>query len=564
MNPSLPTSATWTKAGSSDRAGYQAPALLATVLVPLGAALCDYLFYFEKPGFNFLAYTLFVLGVQLARLPRTAAVWHSAAFWVGLAGSVLSAGFVAWYGSTVAVLASMASMLLVLGQLNQPGLRLLSNAFLTALSSGWLAGAAVLRAWRRPSSKAGLGRPGLRRAWFYGRLLGLPLILLGVFHVLFAAANPVYAELSGRALTVLGEWLSRLLPAISVPHVLFFGLCLFVTAGALVVVPVYYFADRESRLGEFIHRQRDGVASFGVRRPDFRTRSFRSLDLRKEYYVALAVFGLLNALLLIVNGIDISGLWFGFVPAPGFDLTQFVHEGTYVLIASILLAASIMLWFFRRNLNFYAPGLRWLRAGATLWLAQNAVLAISVGLRNYYYIYYTGLAYKRIGVCFFLLLTLFGLGTVLLKIWQRRSAFSLFRLNAWAAYAVLLMLAAGNWESWIVRYNLQARFPSLDIGFLLAMPDRVLPVLLERQAVLNQEPQLIAEDEYGIYRPISLADAKSRLERRGQAFERRYQAHADWQSRTVSEWKAYRELTQKTKVGPKSKALSYNQPNQQR
>ena len=47
------------------------------------------------------------------------------------------------------------------------------------------------------------------------------------------------------------------------------------------------------------------------------------------------------------------------------------------------------------------------------------------------------------------------------------------------------------------------------------MTDRVLPELLARQAVLAQGPQLVADDGYGTYRTISLAGAKSRLERRG-------------------------------------------------
>ena len=73
---------------------------------------------------------------------------------------------------------------------------------------------------------------------------------------------------------------------------------------------------------------------------------------------------------------------------------------------------------------------------------------------------------------------MFGLFTVGLKIWQRRSAFSLVRLNSWAAYAVLLALALGNWEIWIARYNLQPRFTEVfDPKFLLEMPPRVLPEL---------------------------------------------------------------------------------------
>ncbi len=432
MNPTLPTTATWPARNASVNTGYRAPALLATVLVPLGALLADYLFYFEKPGFNLLAYTVFVLAVQLGRLPRHAAVWRSAALRVGMAGSLLGAGLVAWYGSTAAVLACLASLLLILGTLNQPGLRLLGYALLTALGSAGQALAAVVRTWRQPAPAGAMGRRRLARAWFYGRLLAVPLGLLLVFHLLFAAANPVYAELSGRALAAVGEWLARLLPSISLTHLLFFGLCFFVSAGALVLVPVHYFADHESRLGEFLSRQRDRVASFAVRRPDFRPRRFRSLDLRKEYYVALAVFGLLNTLLAVVNVIDINLLWFGFVPAAGFDLTQFVHEGTYVLIVSIL-------------------------------------------------------------------------------------------------------LAAGNWEVWMTRYNLQPRFRSIDIGFLLDMPPRALPEILARQRVFSQATTLVADNGYGQFETISLESAQARLANKERAFRAGF-PRRNWQSRTVSEW----------------------------
>jgi hypothetical protein len=278
-----------------------------------------------------------------------------------------------------------------------------------------------------------------------------------------------------------------------------------------------------------------------VRRPNFQHTNRRLLDLRKEWLAAVVSFGLLNALLLVVNAVDINWIWLGFEPAPGFDLTQFVHEGTYVLIFSILLAAGIMLWFFRRNLNFYQPGLPLLRWGATLWVVQNVVLAISVGLRNYYYIVYTGLAYKRIGVYGFLLLTLFGLGTVLLKIWQRRSAFNLVRLNSWAAYAVILGLAAGNWEIWIAEYNLQAGFPRLDIGFLLNMPLRVLPVLAAREAIIDQVPHLVAEGSDGYYYTMDKAKAHELLREKVAEFRQVYPKQ-DWQSRTGAAELTYKQL----------------------
>ncbi|MDB5236153.1 MAG: hypothetical protein JWR44_3146 [Hymenobacter sp.] len=511
---------------------------LQKILLPVGVVVFDWLFWLEKAGPNMLVFTVFVVAAQLVMLPKHAAVRRSGYFWLMVAGSLFSGAMVAVYGSAVAALACLASGLLMLGYVNQPHLKLLLYAALTAVGSGAQATFSVLSRLRPPRNAGA----GVRRSWFYGRLLLVPVGILGAFHILFAVANPVYDELSGRALEVLGNWLARLLPNITLGHVVFIAVGFVVVAGALVAVPVYAFADHESRFGEFVRRQRDRVASFAVRRPDFRLRNLRALDLRKEFIAAAAVFGLVNLLLLAVNAIDINWLWFGFVPAAGFDLAQFVHEGTYVLIFSILLAMGIVLWFFRRNLNFYQPGLRWLRAGATVWVLQNAVLAVSVGLRNYYYIQHSGLAYKRVGVCFFLLLVFFGLGTVLLKIWQRRSAYSLIRLNSLAVYAVLLLLAAGNWEVWIARYNLQPRFKSIDVGFLLDMPGRALPTLVAHRALLAQAAQLTSEDEYGNAINIPATQAQARLDAAVATWKARYAAHSDWQGRTLADWQTAQSL----------------------
>ncbi|MBH8558212.1 DUF4153 domain-containing protein [Hymenobacter negativus] len=508
------------------------------VLLLLGVVLFDYLFWREGGGVNMLVFTVFILVVQFVLLPRHAAVRRSGYFWLMVGGSLFGAAMMAVYGSAVAALACMASVLMLLGYVNQPHLKLVLYALLTAANSLAQAWLRVLQSVRPPRNAGA----GVRRGWFYGRLFLVPLGILGAFHLLFAVANPRYDALSGQVLAQLGEWLAQLLPDISIGHLLFISLGFLVTTGVVVAVPVYYFADHESRFGEFIRRQRDRVASFGVRRPDFSFRDTRMLDLRKEFLAAAAVFGLVNVLLLAVNAIDINWLWFGFEPAPDFDLAQFVHEGTYVLIFSILLAMGIVLWFFRRNLNFYQPGLPWLRWGATVWVMQNAVLAISVGLRNYYYILNSGIAYKRIGVCFFLLLVFFGLVTVLLKIWQRRSAYSLIRLNSLAVYAVLLLLAAGNWEVWIAEYNLQGNFPSIDAGFLLTMPGRALPTLLAHRQGFDTTPHLTTEDEYGNAATMTAADAQKRLNVAVANWRAHHEAQTGWQGFTYADWQAYQQL----------------------
>ncbi|MBG8552693.1 DUF4153 domain-containing protein [Hymenobacter guriensis] len=521
-------------------AGPLRPALVLTALqklaLPVGAVLFDLLFWHERAGLNMLLYTVAVVVATIAGLPRYAPQWRSGYTWLLLAGTLLSAGLVAWYGSGAAVLACVASLACWLGYLNQPHLRLLSNALLTALANAGQVLVALPTLLRLP---ANVGEK-VRRSWFYARLLLVPLMVLFLFHVLFVVANPQYEALADRVLEVVAHWVESLFWHFSFAHVLFFLLGLALTAAALLIVPVHYFADRESRFAEFVQRQRNRVASFAVRQPDFRRREQRSLDLRKEYLVAVGLLGLVNVLLLVVNSVDVNWIWFGFEREPGFDLTQFVHEGTYVLIFSILVAMGILLWFFRRNLNFYEPGLPVLRGLATVWVLQNVVLAVSVGLRNYYYILYTGLAYKRLGVCFFLLLVLFGLGTMLLKIWQRRSTFALVRLNSLAAYVVLLLLAAGNWEVWIARYNLRPQLISVDYGFLLDMPDRVLPTLQAHAAELEQH-KLKHQLYDGSYSRLSAVEARATLQQRIGQFKRQ-QKKRHWPSYTWADWVAYQAL----------------------
>ncbi len=474
----------------------------------VGAVLFDFLFWNQLQGLNLLLWLLFLSGFVAGENPEAL---RSPYFRAALLSAVFSAGCAAWYGSGVAKLAAWVSLGLLVGWANQPPLRLVSNALLTALGKLDRTLIELAGMLRHPR----LGSLEVRRAWYYGRLLGLPLVALLVFHLLFVMANPRYAALTISALDWFGNWLEWFLDRFSVPHLVFFLFGLLLTASALLRIPFGKRLAREVGRVEVLRR---------IRRPRTEARAGTSpLALRREYLAAIAAFGLLNALLAVVNGIDIQWLWFGFRPAPDFDLAQFVHEGTWVLIISILLAMALVLFFFRRNLNFYAPGLRRLRPLATLWVGQNAVLAISVGLRNYYYISAMGLAYKRIGVYCFLALVLFGLTTVLLKIWQQRSAFALVRLNGLAAWALLLVLAAGNWESWIVGYNLQARFrPYLDQRFLVQMPDRVLPLLA-------QHPNAF---------PDQLQELQTRLTEFRQTYPQR-----DWQSWNYADWQAYRTLT---------------------
>ncbi len=147
---------------------------------------------------------------------------------------------------------------------------------------------------------------------------------------------------------------------------------------------------------------------------------------------------------------------------------------------------AILLFFFKGNLNFYKRN-KWLKYGAYAWIVQNAMLVSSVLLRDYYYILKHGLAYKRIGVLFFLLMVLVGLITVFLKIWSRKTNYFLFRVNAWAGIVVLVLATTIHWDELIAGYNLKRKNTvDLDVPFLLSLSDKTLPLLDTNMVALQK------------------------------------------------------------------------------
>ncbi len=215
-------------------------------------------------------------------------------------------------------------------------------------------------------------------------------------------------------------------------------------------------------------------------------RSFkgRTVALKTEYRSGIVLLVLLNVLISIMNVLDIYNVWL-FFEWNGDFLKQFVHEGTWVLIFSILISISIVLYYFRGNLNYY-PRRKLLLRLALLWMAQNALLVVSVGIRNMWYIHHFNLAFKRIGVYAFLLLTLFGIATVMYKIMNRKSLKYLFHCNGIAAYVILISLGFFNWDKIIASHNIRhAETAFFHTNFMLELNSSALPELNQSLAKLD-------------------------------------------------------------------------------
>ena len=498
--------------------------ILITVL--LTAIVFDRLFWHQGIGVNLTLFALLTLGILLA--DHGWKQWSPEAKW-SAAGAVISAAMVTVHGSIIAMIAAFATLFTCAAFVLVPRVRTTTSALIT-----WAANLVMAPVGLLASVKETLpGMPFVRNGWRSGRIAIVPVIVLFAFFQLYRGGNSKFNAMTAGFMDGFADLLSRFFEDVFTPHTLFFLFAIAFAASLLMRSISEWLADHEYTLSDAMTRMR-------VKRPQWKLPlGMAALDRERRMAVVLLV--LVNALLLLVNAIDIHWIWFGFKLEPGMSLKEFVHEGTWLLIVSILLSMGILLHQFRGNLNYH-PKNRALVLLASAWLVQNFILGISVFLRNYHYISFHGLAYKRIGMIVFLALVLVGLVTLYVKIRQRKTFFYLLRVNAWAAFAMLVGLSTMDWDSTIVRYNLAHwNQGEIDVDNYLAMSDKVLPLLYGDLDKVREQMSKHGENEVRWVTQLDPEVFAIDLARRKELFMWRYNDQ-DWQSWTWADERTHRAL----------------------
>ena len=436
------------------------------LLILTGILLYNLLFWKEKMGINALLFSGFMVGSLLYLNPKS--MKSKAAMLTGI-GTLTTAILIVLVNSDLAKVVHTLSLITFAGFVQQRELRYVFYAFSLI----------VINIIYTPINliNQNLLYWGRKKKWTYGlSSYILPGISISVFYVIYYLANPKFAGLSDTFWSSISGWVQW---DISPDKFLFILTSIFLTGGLLSKTTIKWFKQKQAQKQYRLTR---------IRKTEQQKTSRHSiLGLKKEYKSGLLLFLALNTLLLIVNLTDIIFIWFSPAPKSAWALMQYVHEGTYLLIFAILLAMGVILILFRKNINFFPDNIQ-IRRLAYLWLIQNAVLAISVGMRNYRYIESYGLAYKRIGVFLFLILTIFGLITLYEKVSEKRTLHYVFHKNAWALYLVLLLASGVNWDVLISRYNITANNPNkIDTYFLMHdVSDKNLFLLIEHQEELKR------------------------------------------------------------------------------
>jgi len=453
------------------------------LLVMTGAIIFNIIFWNEKLGINLAIFDIFICGSIVWLYPH---YLHSkGARWL-LLGHLITSATVVIENTQLSKVGYSITLLLFIS-FSQYLHRSVWYAAGSALQNMVLALPNFFREWKAGRRRSAIHPRGARHI----RLLLIPFFIVAVFIVIYAAANTVFSKLVMTFGKVLDNGLMYLYDWFSLERSAFFALGILTVSALVLSCRKPIFSAKDMQQENELKRRKNRYAKWRESAwSDLYTVitgriSDGILALKSEYAIAALSLLLLNGLLLVVNVIDVRFVWMGYSFDNAANTAVYVHEGAWLLIGSIICAMLLLLFFYRGNLNFYKKN-KWLRYSTYGWIVQNAFLVFSVGKRDFYYISIYGLAYKRVGLLFFLSMVLFGLGTVFLKIFLTKTNYYLWRLNAWAGIGLLVIASVVNWDETIARYNLdRINIIKPDVQFLLSLSDKTLPLLQANEALLK-------------------------------------------------------------------------------
>lgn len=252
------------------------------------------------------------------------------------------------------------------------------------------------------------------------------------------------------------------------------------------------------------------------------------MSVESEVKWAKTLLIMLNCLLVLVLAVDATYFTGLYELSTEVSHSASVHQGIDALIMSIVLAVTIILFFFKGRLNFMDNN-NTVKFLALAWVVQNVILVVFTGLKNIEYVQEYFLTYKRIGVFIYLACCVVGLFYTFLKINQVRSNWFLVRRVGWSLYALAIVTPIVNWDALIINYNFEAAEakPShLDLKYMMRLPKVNYPLIEQK---VNAFQGTIDEDVLKTLQIVNSNPSK-------------YYA-SDWRSFNVRNYLAFKTIT---------------------
>lgn len=411
------------------------------IITGISAIGFSYLFYQQGWGINAGIFALImIIGLVLVRrgqFTHGSSIYTSVLLLIGSLGLFFT-------GSTIAVISYMTLMVLLAGIALDARLSYLF-AFMNgvvglAISPITTIGSRIYRSKAQVSSE--------RQDSSNHRML-LPIVIAVVvgtiFYSLYASSNPLISWLQYQI-----DW--------SVIDLGFIGMTLIG-----LVIMIGYFWTQSNTLLETYDLQNNNIL---YRRKHKNSAGLKSLFTERR--IVVAVLWTVCVVLAYVNLSDLFVLFLGAIPE-GLTYSQYVHQGFYGLLFSILLAMAILLWFFRGSLNFLRKKEIVIRP-AIAWVIMNMLLVITTCWKNALYVHEYGLTYKRIVVFIFLISVLYGLIVILLKILKVRNMLYFLRSSFLGLVVMSFALALVPWDTVITQFNLNSELTKTnDLRYLFSL-----------------------------------------------------------------------------------------------
>ena len=323
---------------------------------------------------------------------------------------------------------------------------------------------AIVGRWRESGDR---GEASSHSSGFGQRWL-IPVLICGLFLVLFALANPLVAN-----------WIDDLVQIILNPlqnfewpplRRIFLWIIIFCYTWAML-------------------RYRPGLmsAATAVHSGSKKVAELATLD------TIIRSLILLNVLFALMNLLDLRYLWYGAALPDGMNYAEYAQRGAYPLVLSALLAAFFVLITFRVGGAAEKSRVAVILVG--LWVAQNILLTVSAGWRLGIYIDVYSLTRLRMAAAIWMGLVATGLLWISLRILLHKSNAWLVNRNAAMLGVVLFICAFINFDGYIARYNVErceeltGKGAPLDWRYLKLLGVEALPALqtIETPAALPRE-----------------------------------------------------------------------------
>ena len=393
-------------------------------------------FYEQHVGINFLLFTLATIGCFYFQSKES-----FKNKWVVLLsfGAIFTASFAAIHGSNLSLWATIISLMVLPGVIMTQRSNVFIDFATTVVNIACSPAFMILELVE--SSKKGKGKSVLRFLKYL-----VPLVFIIAFFFIYRAMNPLFEKFT-----------QEIAEFISIGWVFF-------TLGGFILVYSIYKQRRAEDVDNWEKNLLIRIDPSLVKTPKW-----------NEALAFILLFIVLNLMLVSVNLMDLKYLYLGEGMPDGITHKQFVHKGVFMLILSIVLGISILLFFFRGTLNF-TKNKHLIKALAFLWVAQNVFMVVSTTLRNTMYVDAALLTYKRIGVYFWLFFALVGLVTLIIKLKQNKTVWFLARYNFATLFIVLLLSSATDWDIVLSNFNLSRahqmeEISSLDKNYMLSISE---------------------------------------------------------------------------------------------